>query len=65
MAYPVQKKLLKRKENNITSAKTNTPISQTSSQRLKSTIQNYRMRDPKNLKWSLDNFERKYQKHLC
>ena len=50
MAYSLQKKLLKRKENNITSAKTNTPISQTSPQRLESTIQNYRMRDPKNLK---------------
>ena len=63
-AYPLQKKLLKRKENNMTSAKTNAPISQTSLQRLKSTIQTYRMRNPNNLKWSLDNFERKYQKHL-
>ena len=31
MPYPPQKKLLKRKEKNITPAKTNTPISQTSS----------------------------------
>ena len=38
MPYPPQKKLLKRKEKNITPAKTNTPISQTSSERLKVTI---------------------------
>ena len=31
MPYPPQKKLLKRKENNITPAKLNSPISQTSS----------------------------------
>ena len=35
MLYPPQKKLLKRKENNITPVKTNAPISQTSSERLK------------------------------
>ena len=35
MPYPPQKKLLKRKENNITPAKTNSPISQTSSGHLK------------------------------
>ena len=40
MPYPPQKKLLKRKKN-ITPAKTNTPISQTSSERLKVTIQTY------------------------
>ena len=41
MPDPSQKKLLKRKENNITPAKTNTPISQTSSAHLKLTIQTY------------------------
>ena len=35
MPYPPQKKLLKRKGNSITPAKTNAPISQTSSERLK------------------------------
>ena len=39
-----QKKLLKRKGNSITPTKTNTPISQTSSERLKLTIQTYQMR---------------------
>ena len=38
-------KLLKRKGNSITSAKTNAPISQISSERLKLTIQNYQMRN--------------------
>ena len=37
MPYPPQKKLLKRKGNSITPAKTNAPISQTSSERLKLT----------------------------
>ena len=41
MPYPP----LKRKENNIAPAKTNAPISWTSSERLKLTIQTYRMRD--------------------
>ena len=41
MPYPPPKKLLKRKENNITPAKTNAPISQTSSERLKLTLQTY------------------------
>ena len=41
MPYPPQKKLLKRKENNITPTKTNAPISQTSSERLKLTNQTY------------------------
>ena len=70
MPYPPQKKLLKRKEKNITPAKTNTLISQTSSERLKVTIQTYRMGNKelnnlttKNLTW--DNFMRKHQKHLC
>ena len=43
MPHPTQKKLLKRKEKNITPAKTNAPISQTSSEHLKVTIQIYRM----------------------
>ena len=42
-----KKKLLKRKRNSITSAKTNAPISQTSSERLKLTIQTYQMRNKK------------------
>ena len=45
-----KKKLLKRKGNSITPAKTNAPISQTSSERLTLTIQTYRMRNKKNLK---------------
>ena len=59
MPYPPQKKLLKRKEKNITPAKTNTPISQTSSERLKVTIQTYQMENKelnnlttKNLTWT-------------
>ena len=64
-ALSTKKKLLKREENNITPAKTNALIAQTSSKRLKLTIQTYRMRNKKNLKWSLDNFKRRYQKHLC
>ena len=47
--YP-PKKAFKRKENNITPAKTNAPISQTSSECLKLTIQTYQMRNKKNLK---------------
>ena len=39
MQYPPQKKLLKRKGNSITQAKTNAPISQTSSEGLKLIIQ--------------------------
>ena len=39
MPYPPQKKLLKRKGNSITQAKTNAPISQTSSEGLKLIIQ--------------------------
>ena len=41
MPYPPQKKLLKRKGNSITPAKTNASISQTSSEDLKLTIQTY------------------------
>ena len=40
-----QKKLLKRKGNSITPTKTNTPISQTSSEHLKLTTQTYQMRN--------------------
>ena len=47
MPYPPQKKLLKRKGNSITPAKTNAPISQTSSERPKLTIQTYQMRNKK------------------
>ena len=47
MPYPPQKKLLKRKGNSITPAKTNAPISQTSSEHLKLTIQTYRKRNKK------------------
>ena len=41
MPYPPQKQLLKRRENNITPAKTNVPILQTSSDCLKLTTQTY------------------------
>ena len=59
MPYPPQKKLLKRKGKSIiTLSRTNAPISQTSSERLKLIIQTYQMR---NKERSLDNFERKYQ----
>ena len=49
-AISITKKVLKRKRNSITPAKTNAPISQTSSECLKLTIQIYRMRNKKNLK---------------
>ena len=42
-----KKKLLKGKRNSITLAKTNALISQTSSERLKLTIQTYQMRNKK------------------
>ena len=53
-ALSTKKKLLKRKENNITPAKTNAPISQTSSECLKLTIQTYQMRNKelKNEAWT-------------
>ena len=54
--YAPQKKLLKRKGNSITAAKTNAPISQTSSERLKLTIQTYQMRN-KELKMKLDQLQ--------
>ena len=49
-----KKKLLKRKGNSITLANTNAPISQTSSERLKLTIQTYQMRNKelKNEAWT-------------
>ena len=56
MPYPPQKKLLKRKENNITPAKTNVPISETFLERLKLTIQTYRMRN-KELKMKLGQLQ--------
>ena len=40
------------------------PIWKTSSERLKLTIQTYQW-ETKNLKWSLDSFKGKFQKHLC
>ena len=52
MQYPPQKKLLERKGNSITQAKTNAPISQTSSEGLKLIIQTYQMRN-KELKMKL------------
>ena len=55
---PTTKKLLKRKEKNVIPAKTNASTSQTSSERLKVTIQTYRMEN-KELKMKLDNFKRK------
>ena len=54
--YAPQKKLLKRNGNSITAAKTNAPISQTSSERLKLTIQTYQMRN-KELKMKLGQLQ--------
>ena len=45
ISYQPRKKLLKRKGNSITPAKTNAPISQTSSESLKLIIQTYQMRN--------------------
>ena len=53
MPYPPQKKLLKRKGNNITPAKKNPLTSQTSSEDLKLIIQTYQMRN-KELKMKLE-----------
>ena len=61
MPYPPQKKLLKRKEKNITPAKTNAPISQTSSEHLKVTIQTYRMGNKK-LKMKIGQFHEEISK---
>ena len=50
-----KKRLLKRKGNSITRGKTNAPISKTSSERLKLTIQTYQMRNKelKNENWTV------------
>ena len=61
MSYPPQKKLLKRKGNSITPAKTNAPISQTSSEGLKLIIQTYQMRN-KELKMKLGQLQEKISK---
>ena len=54
MPFHHKKKLLKRYRNSITAAKTNAPISQTTSERLKLTIQTYQMRNKelKNEAWA-------------
>ena len=63
MPYPPQKQLLKRKGNNITQAKTNAPISQTS-EGLKLIIQTYQMRS-KELKMKLGQLQEEISKALC
>ena len=55
------KKLVKRKGNSITPAKKNAPISQTSSEGLKVTIQTYQMRNKK-LKMKLGQLQEKISK---
>ena len=61
MPYPPQKKLLKRKGNSITPAKTNAPIPQTSSERLKLTIKPIKS-ETKNLKMKLRQLQEKISK---
>ena len=61
MPYPPQKKLLKRKGNSITPAKTNAPISQTSSEGLKLIIQTYQIRN-KELKLKLGQLQEEISK---
>ena len=61
MPYPPQKKLLKRKGNSVTLAKTNAPISQTSSECLKLTIQTYQMKT-KNLIMKLGQLQEEITK---
>ena len=61
MPYPPQKKLLKRKEINITPAMTNAPISQISSECLKVTIQTYRIGN-KELKMKLGQLHEQISK---
>ena len=61
MPYSPQKKLLERKENNIAPAKTNAPISQTSSECLKLTIQTYWMRN-KEIKRKLGQLQEEISK---
>ena len=60
-ALSTTKKLLKRKEKNITPAKTNAPISQTSSECLKVTIQTYRMEN-KELKMKFGQLQEEISK---
>ena len=59
--YPPRKKHLKRKGNSITTAKTNAPISQTSSEGLKLIIQTYQMRN-KELKMKLGQLQEEISK---
>ena len=61
MPYLQQKKLLKRKGNSITQAKTNAPISQTSSEGLKLIIQTYQVRN-KELKLKLGHLQEEISK---
>ena len=61
ISYPPQKKLLKRKEKHITQAKTNAPVSQTSSERLKVAIQIYQM-GKKELKMKLGQLHEEMSK---
>ena len=58
---PQKKKLLKRKGNSITPAKTNAPISKTSSEGLKLIIQTYQMRNKK-LKMKLGQLQEEISK---
>ena len=59
MPYRPQKKFLKRKGNSITLAKTNAPISQTSSERVKLTIFKW---ETKNLKMKLGQLQEEISK---
>ena len=61
IAWSTTTKAILKKENNITPAETNAPISQTSSERLKSTIQTYRMRNKK-LKMKLGQLQEEISK---
>ena len=61
MPYPPQKKLFLEKGNRITPAKTDAPISQTSSEDLKLIIQTYQMRNKK-LKMKLGQLQEEISK---
>ena len=61
MPHPPKKKLLKRKWNSITPAKTNSSISQTSSKRLKLIIETDQMRN-KEIKMKLGQLQEKISK---
>ena len=61
MPYPSRKKLLKWKGNSVTLAKTNAPISQTSSECLKLTVQTYQMKT-KNLIMKLGQLQEEITK---